>query len=109
MALPKLKDDALEQHYRAMFDLFTSPGWSALMEQADEIAEGLNQVARVTDETDLRNRQGQLVNLAWLKGLPEVYDFAYKQLLVDDAAPEERDSLLAELEEADFGVAKVVG
>jgi hypothetical protein len=108
MAIPKLKDDALERHYRAMFDLFASPGWSALMEDLEAVEATLNKLITVKDQRELDNRQGQLANILWMKAQPEMHDHAYRQILVDEAKPEEQDTLIAELDDLTFGVAKVI-
>jgi hypothetical protein len=65
MNLKPLKDADLEAYYQALFAMYGTPGWKALMEDVSVMREDLD-TARGLDAETLRYRQGELEQIDWL-------------------------------------------
>jgi hypothetical protein len=70
----------LQRYYEDRFDLFSMPGWSELIEDANKMFEALNNVSTIADEKSLQFRKGEISILTWLITLKEVSERAYEDL-----------------------------
>jgi hypothetical protein len=84
MDTSSLTDKELQRHYEAMFELFASPGWAALMTTVDELIANTENIRRIEDAKTLFYRQGELANLEWLKGLQVMHEYSYRLLTEND-------------------------
>lgn len=60
--------------------MFSSEGWSDLMEDVDNMLSSLNNVSTISDEKQLQFRKGEIAILTWLKTLKKVSEDAYEDL-----------------------------
>lgn len=79
-------DETDKKWYEDQFDLFSSPGYKALVEKAKEIAENLDTISGVSTAETLWYNKGQLVNLTWLIGWQSAVESSYRELTNEDAA-----------------------
>ena len=79
-------DETDKKWYEDQFDLFSSPGYKALVEKAKEIAENIDTVKGISSESVLWYHKGQLVNLEWFIGWQSAVESSYKELTNEDAA-----------------------
>jgi len=70
----------LQKYYEDRFDLFSTPGWIDLMDDAVKMFEALNNVSTIADEKSLQFRKGEISILTWLITLKEVSERAYEDL-----------------------------
>ena len=70
----------LQRYYEDRFDLFSTPGWIELIEDANKMFEALNNVSTIADEKSLQFRKGEISILTWLITLKEVSERAYEDL-----------------------------
>jgi hypothetical protein len=70
----------LQRYYEDRFDLFSTPGWIDLMDDANRMFEALNNVSTIADEKSLQFRKGEISILTWLITLKEVSERAYEDL-----------------------------
>lgn len=70
----------LQRYYEDRFDLFSTPGWIDLMDDANKMFEALNNVSTIADEKSLQFRKGEISILTWLITLKEVSERAYEDL-----------------------------
>ena len=70
----------LQRYYEDRFDLFSTPGWIDLMDDAAKMFEALNNVSTIADEKSLQFRKGEISILTWLITLKEVSERAYEDL-----------------------------
>ncbi|CAB5223107.1 hypothetical protein UFOVP376_51 [uncultured Caudovirales phage] len=70
----------LQRYYEDRFDLFSTPGWIDLMDDAVKMFEALNNVSTIADEKSLQFRKGEISILTWLITLKEVSERAYEDL-----------------------------
>ena len=73
-------DLELQRYYEDRFDLFSTPGWIDLMDDAVKMFEALNNVSTIADEKSLQFRKGEISILTWLITLKEVSERAYEDL-----------------------------
>ena len=65
-------DKALQDYYEERFAMFSSKGWTDLIDDASEMQKALNQVMPIANEQDLFLRKGQLDVLNWLLNLKKI-------------------------------------
>jgi len=70
----------LQRYYEDRFDLFSTPGWFDLMDDANKMFDALNNVSTIADEKSLQFRKGEISILTWLITLKEVSERAYEDL-----------------------------
>jgi hypothetical protein len=70
----------LQKYYEDRFDLFSTPGWIDLMDDADKMLDELNNVSTIADEKRLQFRKGEISILTWLITLKQVSERAYEDL-----------------------------
>mgnify|MGYP000427194485 FL=1 len=70
----------LQRYYEDRFDLFSTPGWIDLMDDANRMFEALNNVSTIADEKSLQFRKGEISILTWLITLKEISERAYEDL-----------------------------
>lgn len=70
----------LQKYYEESFSMFTSKGWTYLMEDLQKIKESVNNLSLVADAHDLYYRKGQLDMLDLLLNRKDAFDKAYKEL-----------------------------
>ena len=70
----------LQQYYEESFSMFTSKGWTYLMEDLQKIKDSINNLSLVLDAHDLYFRKGQLDILELLLTRKEAFDKAHKEL-----------------------------
>ena len=70
----------LQRYYEDRFDLFSTPGWIDLMDDANKMFDALNNVSTISDEKSLQFRKGEISILTWLITLKEVSERAYEDL-----------------------------
>jgi hypothetical protein len=70
----------LQRYYEDRFDLFSTPGWVDLMDDANKMFDALNNVSTIADEKSLQFRKGEISILTWLITLKEVSERAYEDL-----------------------------
>jgi|TARA_R110002126_G_scaffold47255_1_gene132401 hypothetical protein len=70
----------LQRYYEDRFDLFSTPGWIDLMDDANKMFDALNNVSTIADEKSLQFRKGEISILTWLITLKEVSERAYEDL-----------------------------
>ena len=70
----------LQRYYEDRFDLFSTPGWIDLMDDANKMFDALNNVSTIADEKSLQFRKGEISFLSWLITLKEVSERAYEDL-----------------------------
>ena len=70
----------LQRYYEDRFDLFSTPGWIDLMDDAVKMFDALNNVSTIADEKSLQFRKGEISILTWLITLKEVSERAYEDL-----------------------------
>jgi hypothetical protein len=70
----------LQKYYEDRFDLFSTPGWIDLMDDANKMFDALNNVSTIADEKSLQFRKGEISILTWLITLKEVSERAYEDL-----------------------------
>ena len=70
----------LQRYYEDRFDLFSTPGWIDLLDDANRMFEALNNVSTIADEKSLQFRKGEISILTWLITLKEISERAYEDL-----------------------------
>jgi hypothetical protein len=70
----------LQRYYEDRFDMFSTPGWIDLMDDANKMFDALNNVSTIADEKSLQFRKGEISILTWLITLKEVSERAYEDL-----------------------------
>lgn len=70
----------LQKYYEDRFDMFSHPGWIAMMEDVDNMLSAMNNVSTIADEKSLQFRKGEISILIWLKTLKKVSEDAYEDL-----------------------------
>jgi hypothetical protein len=70
----------LQKYYEDRFDMFIHPGWTAMMEDIDNMLAAMNNVSTIADEKSLQFRKGEISILMWLKTLKKVSEEAYEDL-----------------------------
>lgn len=70
----------LQRYYEDRFDLFSTPGWIDLMDDANKMFDSLNNVSTIADEKSLQFRKGEISILTWLITLKEISERAYEDL-----------------------------
>jgi hypothetical protein len=70
----------LQRYYEDRFDLFSTPGWIDLMDDANKMFDALNNVSTIADEKSLQFRKGEISILTWLITLKEISERAYEDL-----------------------------
>jgi len=70
----------LQRYYEDRFDLFSTPGWIDLMDDANKMFDALNNVSTIADEKSLQFRKGEISILTWLITLKQVSERAYEDL-----------------------------
>ena len=73
-------DNSLIKQYEDYFDLFSRNGWSLLMEDIDQMIEGLDSLEYVTSMEELHNYKGQLTILKRIRGFQNAIEAAYEDL-----------------------------
>lgn len=91
-----LKDQDVQRHYDALFDLFATPGWKVFVADVMRIRDGVtvdggrhagvNDIRRLLDEKGLYFAKGQLEILDWLDRYADATRNAYDQLLAEENA-----------------------
>ena len=76
----------LTAYYEARFELFSTKGWSDLIEDIDTRIAAISSIKGIKGIETLNMRKGELDALEWLKSLPEMSEQAYKQLQEEDSA-----------------------
>lgn len=79
-------DKQLQQYYENRFELFSTPGWQDLMEDAQKMFDALNQVLPIQNEAELQLKRGQLDILQWILSLKSVSEQSYEQLMSGDSS-----------------------
>lgn len=74
-------NEELKKYYEARFDMFASQGWKDLIEDIDERIAAISSIMAVRDIEQLRQRQGELETLEWLKSLPQLSRDVYEELM----------------------------
>lgn len=97
----KLNDPELEAHYQALFSLYATPGWRALMADVANMLAAHDTVSGVETVEQLWERKGELRQMQWLANHQPATEYAYNHMLAEQEGT---------LEEAPTGgVAKVLG
>lgn len=78
-------DKTLQQYYEERFSMMATPGWQDLMDDAQNMFNGINHVLAIQDEKDLHLKRGQLDLLQWLLSLKKVSEQSYESLINDSA------------------------
>lgn len=71
-------DKELEKYLESLFDLFTHPGWKAIVDNLEASKEAINSVSSIPDSKTLYFRQGQLEVINTLLSLPSLAEQSYK-------------------------------
>jgi hypothetical protein len=79
-------DKKLQHYYEERFSMMATQGWQDLMEDAQNMFDGINHVLAIQDEKDLHLKRGQLDLLQWLLSLKRVSEQSYEQLMSGDSA-----------------------
>ena len=79
-------DKELQKYYEDRFNLFSTPGWQDLMDDAQKMFDALNQVLPIQNEADLHLKRGQLDILQWMLSLKGVSEQSYEQLMSGDSS-----------------------
>jgi len=82
-----LKDRDLQRYYESMLALFTTPGWTYMLEDLRKLLDAANTLAGIKTQSDLDFRLGQIDILAKVIAQPEVISEAYDLLLEEDNEP----------------------
>ena len=99
MSMKRLNDQALEDYFQALFEMYGTPGWKALMEDAERMLHLHNATDDITTIEQLWFRKGELAQMSWLATHQARTEHAYADLV------EEQDG---EAEAPTGGVATVV-
>jgi len=59
-------DKTLQNYYEAQFEMFASPGWKELIEQAQEIKEAVDKITNAQSVEQFWQRKGEIVQINWL-------------------------------------------
>jgi hypothetical protein len=78
-------DKELQKYYEDRFNLFSTPGWQDLMDDAQKMFDALNQVLPIQNEAELHLKRGQLDILNWILSLKSVSEQSYEQLMSGDS------------------------
>lgn len=70
----------LETYYSDRFEMFTSDGWKALIEDIEQMKATTDTVAGVNTEADLHFRKGELSMQNWMLGLQGMSEAVYAGL-----------------------------
>ena len=73
-------DNSLIKQYEDYFDLFSRDGWKLLMEDIDQMIEGLDSLEYVTSLEELHSYKGQLTILKRIRGFQNAIEAAYEDL-----------------------------
>lgn len=99
MELKRLKDEALEAYFQALFGMYPTAGWQMIVEDMTRLKEVYNRVEDVENEKELYFRKGQLDIINQMISHQARSEAGY------EAAIEEQEG---EAEAPTGGVAKVV-
>lgn len=72
-------DNSLQKQYEDYFDLFSREGWKLLMEDIDNMIEGLDSLDYVSSLEELHNYKGQLTILKRIRGFENAIEAAYAE------------------------------
>jgi hypothetical protein len=70
----------LQKYYEDRFSMMSTPGWTALLEDIEEIMTSINDISVLQDEKQLQFKKGELSILRWLHSLKQVSEQAYEGL-----------------------------
>lgn len=73
-------DKALEDYYKARFEMFSSQGWKDLIEDLDKMIVSTNSIDGVNDEKTLYIRKGELSIMYWLINLESMSNTVFQEL-----------------------------
>lgn len=68
----------LRDYYERQFDMMSREGWQDFMETVDAQIKQLETILSIKDEADLRQRQGKLDVLYWIKSWKTLCEEAYR-------------------------------
>lgn len=71
--------DPVEKQYEDFFDLFSRPGWKLLMEDIQDMINGLDGIEYVSSHEDLMDKKGQLKILRRLQGFQNSIEQAHTE------------------------------
>lgn len=71
-------DKELERYFERQFDMMSMEGWQDFLATVDAQIKGLENILTIKDEADLRQRQGKLDILYWIKSWKSLCEQAYK-------------------------------
>lgn len=74
-------DNSLRKQYEDYFDLFSRSGWKLLMEDIDNMIQGLDSLDYVTSLEELHSYKGQLMILKRIRGFENAIEAAYEDLI----------------------------
>jgi hypothetical protein len=70
----------LQKYYEERFSMMATAGWRELMEDVDVMINSLNNLAVITNESELQFKKGELSILNWLKSLKDASERAFEDL-----------------------------
>lgn len=71
-------DRELQNYYERQFDMMSQEGWQDFLATVDAQIKNLENILTIKDEADLRQRQGKLDILYWVKSWKTLCEQAYK-------------------------------
>lgn len=84
-----LNDTALEEYYQALFQMYGSPGWKCLMEDAARMREIHDSVSGVETERQLWFRKGEITQMDWALSHQATAEASYAALMTDQEGGDE--------------------
>lgn len=79
-----LKDPKLQEYYNALFDMYSTPGWTKLMEDNDFMLRRHDTPRDVATIEQLHFRKGELTQMDWLATHQQRTEAAYALALEED-------------------------
>jgi len=73
--------DTVQKQYEDYFDLFSRPGWKLLMEDIQEMINGIDSLDYIVSHDDLIDKRGQLKVLRRLQGFENAIEHAHTEYL----------------------------
>ena len=89
MSTARLKDEALEEYYSALFQMYGGTGWKKLQEDFTRMAETHNSLTGIDTVEQLYFRRGQFDIIAHVLSHQAAVEAAYASLLAEQEGGDE--------------------